>query len=204
MSPDDLLAAATADLPAGDDPVSHILDYFNACFDDTTGRLHIAVGQEPYLHNDKYKFKKFIQSHFAYPDEADHAAREILREATLYDVYVCPYLMWANKRAQGAAVNHILVHADVDNGRLDLDKVRTLGGFAIGSGTPGNGHVYVPLSASVTQPQHRQLCQALRKYFDAADAKISDNDLLRPPGTWNYKPTLAGGEPAPVGWAGRQ
>ncbi len=29
-------------------------------------------------------------------------------------------------------------------------------------------------------------------------AKISDNDLLRPPGTFNYKPTVAGGEPAPV------
>jgi hypothetical protein len=184
--------------------MSDLLDYFAACYGDTTGRLHIGVGQEPYLSsNGKYEFKNFTQSHFAYPDEAEQAEREIARESALYDVYVCPYLMWGNKRAQGAAVNRILIHADVDGALLDPDKVRTLGGFAVGSGTPGNGHAYVPLTESVTAPQHRALCKALGACLGAKDAKISDNDLLRPPGTLNYKPTLVGGEPAPVQWAVR-
>jgi hypothetical protein len=39
------------------------------------------------------------------------------------DVYVCPYLMWADKRAKGAAVAHRVVHVDYD-GAVDLDKVR--------------------------------------------------------------------------------
>lgn len=57
---------------------------------DTTGVLHIGVGHTPYLHNGSYKFTNFLQSHFSYPDEAERAAGEILREATLHDVYVCP------------------------------------------------------------------------------------------------------------------
>ena len=180
--------------------MNDILDYFNACYGDTTGVLHIAVGYSPYLRNDKYAFTEFVPSHFSYPNEADQAAREITREATLHDVYVCPYLMWADKRAKGAAVTHMLVHADVDDGLLDADRVRALGGFAVGSGTPGHGHAYVRLSESVSAPQHRALCWGLGAYLGAIDSKIADNDLLRPPGTFNYKPTLHGGDPAPVDW----
>jgi hypothetical protein len=184
--------------------MSDLLDYFNACYGNTTGRLHIGVGQEPYLSNSgKYEFKNFTQSHFAYPAEAEQAAHEIIRESKLYDVYVCPYLMWGTKRAKGAAVSRILVHADVDGALLDPDKVRTLGGFAVSSGTQGNGHVYVPLAEPVTAPQHRALCKGLGAHMGAKDAKITDNDLLRPPGSLNYKPTLIGGEPAPVEWAVR-
>jgi hypothetical protein len=183
--------------------VSDILDYFNACYGDTTGVLHIAVGHSPYLRNDKYAFNEFVQSHFAYPDEADRAAREVLREAKLHDVYVCPYLMWADKRTKGAAVAHILIHADIDAGLLDAERVRTIGGFVVGSGTPGNGHAYVPLSESVIAPVHRALCGGLGAYLGAIDSKIADNDLLRPPGTVNYKPTLDGHDPAPVEWVVR-
>jgi hypothetical protein len=183
--------------------VSDILDYFNACYGDTTGVLHIAVGHSPYLRNDKYAFNEFVQSHFAYPDEADRAAREVLREAKLHDVYVCPYLMWADKRTKGAAVAHILIHADIDAGLLDAERVRTIGGFVVGSGTPGNGHAYVPLSESVIAPVHRALCGGLGAYLGAIDSKIADNDLLRPPGTFNYKPTLDGHDPAPVEWVVR-
>jgi hypothetical protein len=142
--------------------VNDILDYFNACYGDTTGVLHIAVGHSPYMCNDSYTFTTFVPSHFTYPDEADRAEREILREATLHDVYVCPYLMWADKRAKGAAVAHILIHADVDEGLLDAEKVCAIGGFAVASGTPGNGHAYVPLSESVIAPVHRALCRGRR------------------------------------------
>ena len=180
--------------------MSDILDYFNACYGDTTGVLHISVGERPYLCNGRYKFTWFVPSHFTYPDEADRAAREIQREATFHDVYVCPYLMWADKRAKGAAVAHKLIHADVDGALLDAEKVRAIGGFAVGSGTPGNGHAYVPLSESVIAPAHRALCRGLGAHLGAIDSKITDNDLLRPPGTFNYKPTLDGRDPAPVEW----
>ena len=126
------------------------------------------------------------------------AIARIERCARLGDVYVCPYLMHGRKRAKGDAASRKLVHSDVDDGRLDLAVVRELGGFAIGSGTPGNGHVYVLLTHVVMPAQHELLRKGLAAYLGGDMAKISDNDLLRPPGTFNFKPTVAGGKPAPV------
>ena len=111
-------------------------------------------------------------------------------------MYVCPYLMWADKRTKGAAVEHRIIHSDYDD-ELDVTKVQAVHGFAVASGSPGHAHVYVPLSDVVTAPEHRMLCEGLRDYLGARDSKITDNDVLRPPGTFNHKPT---GEPAPVTW----
>jgi hypothetical protein len=181
--------------------VSDLSDYFDVCFGDTTGRLHIAVGHRPYLDDKgKYRHEVWTESNFAWPDEADRAEREILRAAPDSDVYVCPYLMWANKRTPAAAVARRLVHADVDGGLLDAGEVRAVGGFAVSSGSPGNGHAYVALSESVPANWHKELCRGLGAYLGAIDAKISANDVLRPPGTFNHKPTVTGGQPAPVEW----
>jgi hypothetical protein len=61
----------------------------------------------------------------------------------------------------------------------------------------------VPLTESVSFAHHRQLCRALGDHFGAKDSKIADNDLLRPPGTLNHKPTVmdsGGRPPALVRW----
>ena len=63
------------------------------------------------------------------------------------------------------------IHADVDHGHLDLDKVREIGGYAVGSGTPGNGQVYVDLADAITVPQHSALCRALGAYLGGADSE---------------------------------
>ncbi len=176
-----------------------LTDFFAALYGDTTGRLHIAVGEGPHWADDNYSHKHWTQTHFAYPGEADRAAREIAREALASDVYVCVSLMHADKRAQGAAVARMNVHADVDSGRYDPEKVRAVGGFAVASGTTGNAHVYVSLTESVPANVHRELCRGLSRYLGAVDPKISDNDLLRPPGTFNFKlAALDCGDPSPV------
>jgi putative DNA primase/helicase len=181
--------------------MSDTRDYLNVIFGDTTGRAHMAVGLDPYLdENGKYKHRDWTQSHFAWPGEADLLQNEILRAAPDGDVYLCPYLMWADKRTPAAAVARRLAHADVDNGLLAANKVRGLNGFAVASGTPGNGHAYVALTESVPANWHKELCRGLGKYLGAVDAKISANDVLRPPGTWNHKPTVTGGQPAAVEW----
>ena len=175
--------------------------YLDACIGDTTGVLHIAIGADPYLTADgKYRHKNWSEHRFVWPAEADDAVREMLQAAAISDVYLCPYLMWANKRAKGAAVGRRIVHADVDNGALDHEKVRSLQGFAVASGTPGNGHAYVALTEPIPAYWHRELCRGLGAHLGAVDFKIADNDVLRPPGTLNYKQTVAGGEPAPVEW----
>ena len=100
---------------------------------------------------------------------------------------------------EGQAVTHQLVHADVDGG-LNLDKVAALGGFVIASGGgPGRGRVYVPLREPVPHHWHRVLCEGLRDHL-GGDHKIRNNNLLRPPGTLNHKPTVHGGAPVPVTW----
>jgi putative DNA primase/helicase len=182
--------------------VSDIRDYLDACTGDTTGVLHIATGTNGYFTTDgKYKHEGWTQSCFEWPAEADQAVREIAHAAAepRTDVYVCPYLMWSDKRTQGAAVARRLVHADCD-GDIDLDKVRALGGFAVASGTPGHAHVYVALTDPVPANQHRELCRALGNYLGDADAKISDNDVLRPPSTLNHKEAARGGFSTPVEW----
>jgi RepB DNA-primase from phage plasmid len=177
-------------------------EFLNACLGDTPGVLHIAIGYRGHFNGtDRYEHDEWRGSHYAWPAEADQAVREMLAAAPESDVYVCPYLMHADKRAKGAAVARDHVHADVDAGLLDAEKVRALNGFAVASGTPGNGHAYVALTESVPARWHEALCRGLGAHLGAVDAKISDNDVLRPPGTFNHKSAAKdGAAPTPVKW----
>jgi putative DNA primase/helicase len=170
--------------------------YFTACFGDNIGWLITAVGENPSLEGGKYHHGKWSEHAWRWPAHADHAVHAVLEASATADVYACPYLMRSRARTKGNAGAHILVHADVD-GQLDLAVVEDLGGFAVSSGTPGHAHVYIPLTYAVTAAQHELLCRGLAGRL-GGDAKISDNDLLRPPGTLNHKPTVAGGSPTSV------
>ena len=181
--------------------MSDLRDYLDITLGVTEGWLIGGVGSVPYLNEaGRYKHKRWTPIFYAWPADADQAARGLAREAYVSDVYVCPYVMRHAKRAKGDAVTRQLAHADVDNGRLDVDKVRAVNGFAVASGTPGNAHVYVALTESVPLQQHEALCSGLGKFVGAVDAKVSDNDVLRPPGTYSHKPTVTGGDPAPIEW----
>jgi hypothetical protein len=171
--------------------------YLQACFGDTEGWCCVAVGREPYRdENGKYKHHDWDECAFEWPAQADDAIAYIAQTAPLGDTYVCPYLQREPRRVKGGAVRHVLVHADVD-GELDVAKVAALGGFVVGSGTAGHGHVYVPLAWPVTRDQHAALCRALARQL-GGDAKYADNDLLRPVGSLNHKPTVDGGQPTGV------
>src|SRR6202048_1537838 len=142
-------------------------DYLEAVtLPGTEGQLHIALGRRPHLTADgKYKHHDWTQSLFAWPTEADQAERKLSAAAAASDVYVCAYLMHSDKRTKGAAVARPIMHADIDHGQLDPAKVRALDGFAVASGTPGNGHVYVPLTESVPAHWHEALCRGLGAYL---------------------------------------
>lgn len=178
-----------------------ILEYFDACFGDGVGKLHIATGWGPHLSpNGKYEHDKWIPTHFDYPAERDRAASELLKASLAgADTYVCPYLMHGDKRHKAGAVAHMVLHADVDT-ELDLEKIRKIGGCAVFSGTPGHVHVYIQLAAGIPNHHHSALERALVAYLGGDPAKISDNDVLRPPDTLNYKPTLNNEDPASVSW----
>ena len=133
----------------------------------------------------------------------DVLARSIVAAADRgFDVYASPYLHRGPRR-KGNAVARRHVHADID-GPLEVNRVRALGAFAVASGSVTDdggqrGHVYVRMTESVPLHVHEALCRALGDevgggYADAS--KTSDNDLLRPVGTLNYKTD----PPRPVTW----
>ena len=67
-------------------------------------------------------------------------------------------------------------------------KVRAIDGCVRRqSGAAGHGHVYVPLDYPVTPVQHDILERGLVKRLGGDPGKISENDVLRPPGTFNHK-----------------
>ena len=190
--------------------------YLDTCCGDTPGWLHVGIGYGPFVNaTGKYVHKKFVPGVIRWPDEASETIALLLAGSEHADVWVCPYLMAHDRiehdggrktgRAKGQAVSRLTIHSDIDREPFDpakAEKLAAVGGFAIASGSPGNAHVYVPLSESVSVDQHEALCLALGEYIGGADpAKHSDNDLLRPPGTFNHKPTVFYGEPpARVGW----
>jgi hypothetical protein len=182
--------------------------YFDAVFRDTTGWVTGAIGHDPFISpNGKYTHDLFAPFSFLWPDPEIDAIIELLLEAShKADVYVCPYLMREEgKRAKGQAVDHLLLHADIDGDAFDAVKaqrITSIGGFAIDSGTPNHAHVYVPLSESVSVEQHEALCIGLGTYIGGADlGKHTDENVLRPPGTLNHKSRVFDKLPqAPVRW----
>jgi hypothetical protein len=184
--------------------------YLDTLYGDRSGVLHFAVGYEPYFNaQGAYRFGngKWIPGAVLWPspEEIDDLIELLLRESEEGDVYVCPYLMVGDERAKGLAVDHRWVHADIDREPFDAvkaGKLDSIGGFAIASGSDDHVHAYVPLAESVPAPQHEAMCRGLGVYLGGADpGKCSDNDVLRPPGTYNHKPRVRDGSPmALVRW----
>lgn len=172
--------------------------FLDAVFGDGEGYVHTAAGISPYLNEGgKYEFKKWKEKAVEWPKDRDRLIDALTGAAGQgYDVYLSPYLSTAATRAKGAGIRRN-AHVDFDGTNLDLADVERLGGFAVASGTEGHAHIQVPLAFQVTAAQHDILCRALARRF-GGDNKFSDNDLLRPPGTLNFKPTMHGNPPAPV------
>jgi hypothetical protein len=197
---------------AGDEvvPVEDIGSYLNAVFGDDTGFAVFALGMNPRRNpkTGKYRHEYWSESHglkiaFAWPDEAEQVCAAIKHCADEGDLHIVPYLRRSRARAKGDAVSLRLVHTDGDNG-LDQEKIAALaelGAFVVGSGSPGNGHVYVPLDRVLSTAEHEALCKGLIAYLDGDKAKFNGNDLLRPVGAYNLKPTVFENSPArPVHW----
>jgi len=147
-------------------------------------------------------FRLWQQGCAAWPDEANGLAALLLEWSTRADIYLCPYPLSGQRRDKGSAVALDKVHCDGDDG-VDLGKASNIPGVcAVGSGTPGHAHVYAGLTRSVPPHQHEALCRGLGHYLGAKDPKFSDNDVLRPPGTWNFKPRADDKKapPLPVMW----
>lgn len=152
-----------------------------------SGFLIVAIGHGPHYVDGRYTHTQWIERPVPWPTGREAAVELIQMHAPTCDTYICPYLQKTPDRKKGNAAWRALVHCDVD-GWLDMDLVRAIdGAFAIGSGSPDHGHVYVPLDYPVMPAQHEILERALVKHLGGDPGKISENDVLRPPGTFNHK-----------------
>jgi hypothetical protein len=113
------------------------------------------------------------------------------------DVFICPALRKTKAREKNGGAHLSWLWADVDwqdvppNRRNAVRKrIDKIAGMQVSSGSGDNVHVYVKLDRPATLDVWKRLNAGLRIYL-CADAKHTDNALLRLPGTINHKP--AGG-----------
>lgn len=175
--------------------------YLDTVLGDAEGYLHTAIGRGPHFNDrGKYEHREWDSQSYHWPAQRRQAVGALMTDARDCDVYVSPYPSTGPKRAKGAAVARLSAHTDYDSDDLDAEELHRLGAWAVGSGTPGHAHVYVSLAHAVTPAQHEALCRGLCTRLGGSPGKISDNDLLRPPGTLNHKQRARGGEPTAVEW----
>lgn len=110
------------------------------------------------------------------------------------DIFICPALRSSPGRIKNDGAHLQWLWADVDYQDVPRDQIATvkqrierMGTLIIKSGTGENVHVYVRLKTPATLEVWRRLNAGLRAYLHA-DAKHTDNALLRLPGTVNHKP----------------
>jgi hypothetical protein len=174
--------------------VSDLETYLDLIIGDRDGYLHLAHGHDPFWNaKGKYDHREFRGQAFHIPEQRGRIAIEVKRWLDKGDdVYVCPYLHFTDKRRQGNALPPMMLHVDLDGEPADQVLYDTLNPLVVSSGR--NRHLYVPLSRPVDLGTWRRLQKALVKRL-GGDAKVAENDLLRLPGTFNFKPATPGGPP---------
>ncbi len=190
-------------------PEADVRLFFDVLYGGGAGFCHVAYGKDLYRDGDKPpRFRFWSETHerhaYAYPADADAAVAKILElSAAGADVYVSTSLMRTGASREKTQTAELwCLHADIDHGGLNLDAVAQLGWCAIASGTSGHYHLYIPLSEPIPEALFQALQNPLVELVEG-DAKKAGNDVLRPPGTYNFKPTVDGGDPVAVKWAVR-
>lgn len=110
------------------------------------------------------------------------------------DVFICPALRRTKGRTKNDGAHLEWLWADVDWQDVPVDRVAEVqrriaktATFTVASGSGDNVHVYVHMDRTQSLDVWRRLNAGLRAYL-CADAKHTDNALLRLPGTINHKP----------------
>jgi hypothetical protein len=145
--------------------------YLDVQYGDDEGYAILAIGTGPYRDSSgKYKHTNWRQIAWEWPAQWAELAAAIRKVNATADVYLCTELMQTKDRSKGNEVSRRRIHADVD---IDIDtgRVRKIGGYAVGSGTGGHGHVYVELAESVNERKYTALARLLGSYLGAKDSR---------------------------------
>lgn len=179
---------------------SQIQFYLNKMFGRRKGFVAMTYGHNPRTTKPRFAPGDMRQKFYQWPDQYDDLLEDVDTLANAeqsrqdnVEMFICPALRATPSRRKGTAAPLMWVWADLDGepSPSELERVNALGAMTVLSGTPGHRHVYLPLERPVTARTHSALCRALRaainKDRQIADDKIAENDLLRLPGTLNWK-----------------
>jgi P4 family phage/plasmid primase-like protien len=167
-----------------------VTDFLGFLFAGSPG--YIAVN---YLHGINLpREQQLMESHYYSTDErhlilgdAQRAVDDARANGRTLDVYICPHPRASRQRRERGALGLRRLHIDLDNPPADPELWDKLGAFTVRSGGKGRVHGYVALDREVSLDEFENLEVGLRDAL-GGDSKIKDNDLLRLPGTWNFKP----------------
>lgn len=165
---------------------------------DRPGHLAMFYGYDGYFPaGGRYAFARHEPRFYLWPGERERLSADVVAaRAGRVDVYWCPALRTSqNRHGYGGKYGSNAVEplywlwADLDHAltpvqaalRATLDPIRVASG-----GGPDRLHVYLPLAEPVDIATHRRLNRTLAARL-GADAKFSDESLLRLPGTVNHK-----------------
>jgi AAA domain-containing protein len=174
---------------------------------DRPGWAALAYGGDPYRDaSGKYKHRSFTPQFYRWPDQRNALLADVARELATgpVDIYVAPHLRSSKDRKKHTALPPLFLHADIDGQVAVPELWEQLDPIRVQSGTPGHEHGYIALTRTLELPAWDRLQWALRDRLGGdTDSKIADNDVLRLPGTLNFKPTAPSngskpGEPSPV------
>jgi hypothetical protein len=172
--------------------------FLDEMFERRKGYVSIVFGHNPRTSKPRFaeddwqpKFYKWPAQRERLIDDVDDALNhpDVIRENI--EIFICPALRNKPSRQRGTNAPLWWVWADVDHkpDENTMEKINALGGMTVLSGSDGHRHVYLPLDKPVTPLLHKALCLALKEALGATDSKIAENDLLRLPGTINWKRT---------------
>lgn len=159
------------------------------CDGHNTGHVCGALGISPrWSETGRYQFAEFHTWELPVDDDPNRLLREIEQQmlAEPTDVYVGPAVRHGRERKKGTARPLSLLWFDLDGPPADAVLFSTLDPVLIHSGREGHLHGYVRLDRSVDLDLHARLNKSLAHRL-GADAKWSDESLLRLAGTVNHK-----------------
>ena len=170
--------------------------FLDALFGSTEGVAWISAKKLP--------SGKWLQGHGRWPAARKGMLATIEQyDATGHEVYMCTTLRrpGTTDRQQGQAVELRWLHVDLDGPTIDPALYEKLAPMRVASGSPGHEHVYIRLTEPIGPPRWKALQGALDQRL-GGDHKISDNDVLRVPGTHHRKPGKPASLVVVVEWGG--
>lgn len=173
-------------------------NYFDRIYDDLEGWVIVGHGSEPYLAGPgKVKHRRFREVPFAWPRQRAELIEHVLTEAADHDVWTTPGLSEnpcrSMDRRRPLPARHLWV--DLDGATADdlakLGQVLMAGTFTVSSGRgPGHLHVYIALDETTAPDEIAELNRRLVAALNGDASPSALNGYLRPPGSYNWKPTV--------------